>query len=439
VATAATLVVVVTVFAVARADPTVSFEHRAGPAVLAMGLAACLVIAVALWVTRATRPHRAVALGAVIAGCLLPVWAGFEVLPPSVRATLVGVASIAVGGVALLASRTTRIVGGRPLAVVWGLAAVAAVVHVSAYDPFADPSCQRVCVHVEPIAGGLLTTTQALTVSSVLTVVASGVAAATVGRRRPGELAALGLLGAEAAWRWAHRRDATPDPNTPLLLVVLAMLVLGFGIVTAAWRTRSVRRELSRLTEALTMPTTDPTAPDAARVQFALPGEQRWVDIRGQDVEDSETGRWIHLADENGPLARIPATAAPRTLDARDDLPATVSLGLRNARLTALANARLREVQESQHRLEVALEAERHRIERDLHDGAQQRLVTASFFLNIARPRIPAATARLDAAESDMTDALVNLREIAHGLTPRDVESRIDESGASVEGDAPCE
>ena len=65
-----------------------------------------------------------------------------------------------------------------------------------------------------------------------------------------------------------------------------------------------------------------------------------------------------------------------------------IRLALQNAQLAAVAKARLADVQASQRRVVAASDSERRRIERDLHDGAQQRLVSVAFHLKVAL-RVP--------------------------------------------------
>jgi signal transduction histidine kinase len=98
--------------------------------------------------------------------------------------------------------------------------------------------------------------------------------------------------------------------------------------------------------------------------------------------------------------------------------PAT-RLALRNAQLAAVASARLAEVQASQRRVVATSDAERRRIERDLHDGAQQRLVSVAFHLRVALAGAePATGVRLTSAEVRVRDALARLRRLAHGIFP---------------------
>jgi signal transduction histidine kinase len=83
---------------------------------------------------------------------------------------------------------------------------------------------------------------------------------------------------------------------------------------------------------------------------------------------------------------------------------------------------KLTEVQASRARLADAFEAERHRIERDLHDGAQQKLVSLTLQLGLARldlpPDSPAATA-VTIAHDQARQLMIELRELIHGIQPQ--------------------
>ena len=69
---------------------------------------------------------------------------------------------------------------------------------------------------------------------------------------------------------------------------------------------------------------------------------------------------------------------------------AAASLALENERLQAELRARLVELQASRARLVEATDAERRRIERDLHDGTQQRLVSIAMSLGLLESKLPA-------------------------------------------------
>jgi PAS domain S-box-containing protein len=104
-------------------------------------------------------------------------------------------------------------------------------------------------------------------------------------------------------------------------------------------------------------------------------------------------------------------------------------------RLRDELEASLAELRRSRARLVDAADAERRRLERNLHDGAQQRLVSVSHFLRLARRRVddPGATAELlSTAEEQLTAAHEELRELARGIHPVTLTER--GLAAAVEG-----
>jgi signal transduction histidine kinase len=98
------------------------------------------------------------------------------------------------------------------------------------------------------------------------------------------------------------------------------------------------------------------------------------------------------------------------------------AIALDNARLQAELRARLAELQASRARLVEAAATERRRIERNLHDGAQQRLVSVAFALGLARSRLPtdpaAARSVLAEAQTGLSAALDELRRLSQGIHP---------------------
>ncbi|WP_371624987.1 sensor domain-containing protein [Streptomyces sp. NBC_01116] len=89
-------------------------------------------------------------------------------------------------------------------------------------------------------------------------------------------------------------------------------------------------------------------------------------------------------------------------------------------------DSRIAELDRSRTRLVDAFEAERRRIERDLHDGAQQRLVALSMTLGLARLERPAEPlgGLLDRAHEEASVALVEIRELIHGIHPHILTDR---------------
>jgi signal transduction histidine kinase len=97
---------------------------------------------------------------------------------------------------------------------------------------------------------------------------------------------------------------------------------------------------------------------------------------------------------------------------------AAAALVLENERLAAEVRSQLAEVRASRGRIVAAADDERRRIERDLHDGAQQRLVSLSVALGLEGARNPAATSTLARAQDEVEEAIAELRELARGIHP---------------------
>ena len=94
------------------------------------------------------------------------------------------------------------------------------------------------------------------------------------------------------------------------------------------------------------------------------------------------------------------------------------TMALENERLAAQVRAQLEEVRASRERIVEAADAERRRVERDLHDGAQQRLVALAMRLDLARQTTGASAALLDEATTELRAAVAEVRDLARGLHP---------------------
>lgn len=145
---------------------------------------------------------------------------------------------------------------------------------------------------------------------------------------------------------------------------------------------------------------------DGAPVDAAAPGPDRIV----TPLPGPDSAILVHdAALEHEPaLIRLTAAAA--------------GLALEHSRLQAEVVTQLEQVRASRARIVEVGDAERRRLERDLHDGAQQRLVTLSLALTMARDRAaaadPALTALIESAAKEAKEALVELRELARGIHP---------------------
>ena len=105
--------------------------------------------------------------------------------------------------------------------------------------------------------------------------------------------------------------------------------------------------------------------------------------------------------------------------DAAPAIASAARLTLRNERLHAELSARLEELRAIRGRIVATADRERRQLERDLHDGAQQRLATLAVSLETARLNArPEDAATLAHAQADMRTALGQVRDVAHGLVP---------------------
>jgi signal transduction histidine kinase len=100
---------------------------------------------------------------------------------------------------------------------------------------------------------------------------------------------------------------------------------------------------------------------------------------------------------------------------------AAAGIALENARLHVELHAQLEELRGSRARIVEAGQSERQRLERDLHDGAQQRLIALSLELKLLEHELSGnsdVTRRLDEAQHEITESLEELRAVARGIHP---------------------
>ena len=173
----------------------------------------------------------------------------------------------------------------------------------------------------------------------------------------------------------------------------------------------------------------------SAEIAYWMPKSGTYVDGNGCDVELPGEGPGravtvIHRAGRRiGALVHDPALREEPGL--LDTVCAAAGLAMENEQLHAEVLAQLDEVRASRARIVEAADAERRRVERNLHDGAQQRLVTLSLALAMARSRMgsePAGSDRasvgsgvedlLSEAAEELILALKELRELARGIHP---------------------
>jgi signal transduction histidine kinase len=276
----------------------------------------------------------------------------------------------------------------------------------------------------------------------VLAVAALAVAVVTAHRwrtaSRPRRRALLPSLGGSlsAVLYAANLTTLIADSPSTLLMSVLnaALLTVPAALLWGLLRSRlaaaglpDLFRELgtlrgARLEAGLAATLGDPELVLAYRV----PDQHAFIDGAGRPVAVPEP----HSGRSAAPIERDGRALGMLIYDASlDDDPelvgavaATAAIALDDARLQAESEDRLAELRASRERLVAAGDTERRRLERDLHDGAQQRLVSVALALRMIQRSIrtdPDLAEQLVAsAGEELSQSLQELRELARGIHP---------------------
>lgn len=397
----------------------------------------------------ATDPRRrAPALAIVFIGLawLSNVWVGAEVAPTTIAniALLLApmVAPAALLAVSTLMTSRRACIAGTSVAIAaagWGL------VLWLVRDPFLDRYCWRDClVNAWAPFAEVERARTATNVSLALGVVC-GLAVVAV------SLLGLHPRAHERALRWAFAPgigvglalaassaalllEPAEDPERPLFTSLfvaraLALVVFAAAIVVAVvMRRHLVRREIAELARDPGTGTAGGLAAVLARafddpeLQIGYPlADGTVVDADGRPIAIAGTAVQIVRGGEPVALVSSPTGVHPASL-ARELGPAG-RLSLANERLRAEQLARLRELTELRRRIVATGDAARRSLERDLHDGAQQRLLALTFDLRVGVAAAEAAgreeiAALLRSALEHVGSAVSELRDVAHGLFP---------------------
>jgi signal transduction histidine kinase len=218
-----------------------------------------------------------------------------------------------------------------------------------------------------------------------------------------------------------------------LVSLALPAMAVAFLLGLVRWRLY-VARAMQRLAiqmpghaepEQLRTALADAFDDPSIEIVYRLDGAgSQWVDARGEPFvpPDEGSGRCVsEVSDGNAPVAAIVHDAGLRDDDAFVATATSYALmTLDNQRLSAQARALLREVSSSRARIQATADDERRRIERDLHDGAQQRLVALRIQLELVAEETRDAdrAATLRRLGEDVDDAIEEVRSLARGIYP---------------------
>jgi signal transduction histidine kinase len=222
--------------------------------------------------------------------------------------------------------------------------------------------------------------------------------------------------------------------QTVLLVTVIVLATVPLAFLAGVLRSRLARAAVgefllelpespspAELRDALSRSLRDPSL----SVAYWLPQFESWADLEGRQLELPlpGSGRASTFIDRDG--ARLAALLHDPALDDEPQLLAAVgaaaAISLENGRLHAEHRAHVEELRGSRARVIEAGQKERQRLERDLHDGAQQRLIALSVELSLLEKQLAEdadTRARLQQARQEIAVSLDELRSVSRGLHP---------------------
>ena len=443
--------------AVARVPGATSYSGRSG-ATAALVVVAGLSLIIGGLVATSVEPIRRLGELAVLTGFTWfgPVWEGWQGGPRMVRSLgmLVSAFTFALLAHLILSYPTgvaKRWFDRALVSAVYLEAALVAVGLALFRDPFFDVDCWANCTDnvflvwsVPGLARAIVHADRWFTVA-VATAVVVSVAWRLARGSGPAARALVPIIAptvmlAGAIWGRAIALQRTPveDPTDPVFFATFVLgatgvILLALAVVRAAARSRLQHRAVARIvTDLREVPA--PASVEAAlaravgdpelRIAYWVPASGRFVDASGTTVAEPAESPGRSMTTLVREDRRVAVVSHLATLpDLQRELGSAVRLGLENERLQAEALAHLAELRASRARIVATGDAERRRLERDLHDGAQQRLLALSYDIRLALTAAEEegdtqAASLLREALDRSHEALGELRELAHGIYP---------------------
>lgn len=444
-------------FVVTAADRPTSYaaaDGRAMALTLVAGWSLVLAGTWATWVRTSSLGPVTLLLGVT---WWAPVWVGDWAHAPvmsNVAALLGPFAPALLLHLALVAPAGT-LGRGRPrriLVAAYAATTVYVLARAAIRDPFLDRYCWNDCstnvflLHADPQAARALDVTWTgvtvlLSLAATAITVRRLLVSSPVGRRLLGPVlvpVALAALAVAAQAIAVLSRPAEDPRAAPFLALYLARAaayaLLACGVGWAVLRVQRAETALGHLAqewdgasspvpleERLAAVLGDPTA----QVAFRIDDERGYVDGEGRPWPRPASGRLltpvVRAGEEVAVVATDPAlTMTPALLARTGD---TARMVIDNERLRAGLLADLAELHASRARIVTLADRTRHRLERDLHDGAQQRLLALGYELRMAADSAaaagdPSGADLLERAYGVARSAAEALRELAQGIYP---------------------
>ena len=363
---------------------------------------------------------------------VVPWLTGLWALPAS-AVTAAGAWSWVLAGLVVLIAASLRSPGrsaARPMLLAVAGSALGALSRVFLHDPLLDADCWLTCRHNPLAVDGAPPDAWAAGAGLVCLAVALLLAAVEAPPSR--DRAALATLGtltilglAIGQWGDAGSSFALAVSATTQLAAVAAGVSL-LAVEVDTWR---VRRRLRHFAIGLTAASGAGGVPKAlvsalgdtsVDIHYWSQAREGFVDAEGRSLSASvQSPLDVEVMRAGRPLALISTSRSIGAARLSSALGPALRLTLENEQLTASLRAELADLEESRSRLLERTREERRRLERNLHDGAQQRVVTVLLSLRVlARQARGAAVGDADAAAQAATRLLEELRHVARGIHP---------------------
>ena len=405
-------------------------------------------------------PDRIVGFVAILAGGTWfgPIWRDWRTGPDVVRGIGAILTPLALPLlVAVVATATERRLSTpvrRSVLAYAVLAAVLGIGQVLTYSAFDDPTCTISCgrdnpllvISVDSVAAMLETLW--LATSALACLALAGRASIRLARARGRWRRSISLVlasgvavGVTSALACAVVlfNQAAPASGPDALEVTpwqsLAVTVLAVTIASLALETNQLAASIRRLAASVEISPTpgsfetglaETLGDDSLRVGYWLPESSRFVDAAGEPfvlAGGDATQPSITLERAGQPIAMIVHDVSLDGSIIEAEIGPAATLAIDNERLAAASRAQLIELQASRSRIVSTGDAARRRLERDLHDGAQQQLLAVLLQIRLAHDAATragdlAAAERLATAEAEAHLAFDDLRDLAHGIFP---------------------
>ncbi|MFI6832510.1 sensor histidine kinase [Kribbella sp. NPDC050241] len=390
-----------------------------------------------MWTGWTAGPELVRSLGMIVAPLVLPALVHLVISYPSGRGSTtwsrvaIGVGWLAAGGVSVMRAVTR--------------------------DPFFDPYCWNDCtgnaflIVPNPELARVIDQLwlRFVLVTGAVTLGIAGWRLARAGRATRAAwslvvIPAAAAAGGYAAYATALLRDPAEDPTRVVFRSIhvaqaIALSGLAIGLAWAVVRARRRRSAVARLADdlgvapppgSLQSALARTLGDESLRVSYWLPGSQRYVDAAGRPITlQSDPGRAATSVVRHGqPVALVEHDAGLYdAAELEDQIGSAARLAIDNERLAAEVQARMEDLRSSRMRIVEAADLARRQLERDLHDGAQQRLLAFTYQLRLARAATtdPELAATLNTVLAEAQTALAELRELANGIFP----AILDEAG----------